>query len=253
MCLAVVALDAHPRFAFVVAANRDEYHARPTAAATWWPEGLVAGRDLAAGGTWLGATRNGRVALLTNVRNPARHDPSAPSRGSLVPQVLLDARPLADAVESVRIDGRNHNGFNLIAGDTREMFWISNRSERARALAAGVYGVSNALLDEPWPKVERVKAALRAWMSEDCDDLERLFDALADRSIASDETLPSTGVSLEWERMLSAPFIVEERYGTRSSSVVTIGRSGNVRFVERSFDAKGAIVGETEQRFSVDR
>jgi uncharacterized protein with NRDE domain len=253
MCLAVLALDAHPRYRVVVAANRDEYHARPTAAASWWPEGVLAGRDLAAGGTWLGVTRTGRYALLTNVRDPSRHDPSAPSRGSLVPQLLASDAPVLAALDAVRRAGARQNGFNLLAGDAESAGWTSNRAADVRTLSAGVYGLSNATLDSDWPKVRRTKAAVAQWIAAGEDAPEPLLEALGDRTLASDDALPRTGVALEWERLLSAPFIVDARYGTRSSTVLTVDRAGEVRFVERSFDARGEASGEVRERFALTR
>jgi len=251
VCLAVVALDSHHRYALVVAANRDEFHVRPTAAAAWWDASLLAGRDLEAGGTWLGVTRAGRIALLTNVREPHRVDRRAPSRGALVPDVLRDGAPIAEALARARERGASYNGFNLIAANPDGAAWASNRAERVVALAPGVHGLSNALLDAPWPKVLRTEAAVAAWLASGRDDPEPLFEALADRTVAPDAELPSTGVPLDWERVLSAPFIVSERYGTRSSTVVTVDRAGEVRFVERSFDASGMPCGELVQRFDL--
>jgi uncharacterized protein with NRDE domain len=253
MCLAVVALDAHPRFALVVAANRDEYHARPTQAAHWWPEGLLGGRDLAAGGTWLGLTRAGRFAFLTNVRDPARHDPSAPSRGELVPRVLASAEPVLQALDAARRDGQRHNGFNLLAGDVAHAGWTSNRVLGVGALARGLYGLSNASLDVAWPKVTRTRRAVERWIDSGDDDLAPLFDALGDRTPARDAELPSTGVALEWERLLSAPFITSARYGTRSSTLVAIDRDGNARFIERSFAPDGSPTDEVDVRFAIER
>ena len=251
MCLAVVALDSHHRYALVVAANRDEFHARPTAPAAWWDDTLLAGRDLEAGGTWLGVTRSGRFALLTNVREPHRIDRNAPSRGALVPDVLRDAAPVHEALDCARARGARHNGFNLVAGSADTAAWTSNRAERVVALPPGVHGLSNALLDAPWPKVMRTEAAVATWLESGRDDPEPLFAALADRTTAPDAELPSTGVPLEWERLLSAPFIVSEKYGTRSSTVVTVDRDGHVRFVERSFDPSGRRCGEVVHRFDV--
>jgi uncharacterized protein with NRDE domain len=253
MCLAVVALDAHPAFALVVAANRDEYHARPTRPATWWPEGLLAGRDLAAGGTWLGLTRAGRFAFVTNVRNPARHDPAAPSRGALVPGVLGRAGSIVDALDAVRRDPAGRNGFNLVAGSAAEVAWTSNRSDEVRVLARGVHGLSNGLLDDAWPKVRRTSEALRRWCDDGDVTLDPVFAALADRAIAPDDELPSTGVPRDWERRLSAAFIVGEQYGTRCSTVVAIGRDGEASFVERSFAPDASVSGEVAYRFALAR
>ncbi len=252
MCLAVLAFDAHPHFAVAIVANRDEYHARPCEPAHWWNEGWLAGRDLKAGGTWLGVNRDGRYALLTNVREPSRNNPAAPSRGSLVPEVLATPGPVAAALESARIGGARHNGFNLLAGTPGEAAWTSNRAAGVRALVPGLYGLSNAQLDVPWPKLERTRAALARWIGDGDEDVTALFTALADRALAPDAELPSTGVPLDWERRLSAPFILSEAYGTRSSTVLTIDRRGEVRLVERSFDADGNATGEVEHRFRLE-
>lgn len=254
MCLAVLALDAHPAYAVVIAANRDEYHARPAAPAAWWNERFVAGRDLSAGGTWLAVDRAGRFALLTNVREPGRKDLAAPSRGALVTRAMEDRAPPAQRVARVLAAAAAYNGFNLVAGELACACWGSNRADGVRALARGVHGLSNAALDAPWPKVGRSTAAMRRWCARGEADPGPLFAALADRAIAPDALLPSTGVPLEWERRLSAPFIVgpEVGYGTRCSTVVLLGRDGAARFVERSFDVAGEPTGEVDLRFALD-
>jgi uncharacterized protein with NRDE domain len=253
MCLALFALDAHPLFALVVAANRDEYHARPAAPAAWWDAGWLAGRDIKAGGTWFGVTREARWAFVTNVREPARHDPNAPSRGALVPAVLADPAPPSGSVARVVACARACNGFNLVAGTVREACWGSNRADATRALAPGIHGLSNAALDTPWPKVARTKAALRAWCARADLDLDPLFAMLGDTTGAPDHELPATGIPLDRERLLAAPFIVSETYGTRCSTVLTIDRDGAAYFVERSFDARGTAIGDAEYRFAVSR
>jgi len=252
MCLALVALDAHPRYAVVIAANRDEFHARPTAGAAWWDEGWLAGRDLVAGGTWLGVTRRGRWALLTNVREPARNDPGAPSRGALVTAVLGHSGAPDAALAAVVAGASAHNGFNLLAGDREGGHFASNRARGAALAAPGVHGQSNATLDTPWPKIARTRDGFERWCAAGDDDAEPLFALLADTTRARDEDLPATGVPLERERALSSPFIVGEQYGTRASTVVTIGRDGRVRFVERSFDAAGRATGAARFEFDLD-
>jgi uncharacterized protein with NRDE domain len=251
MCLALVAVDAHPGYRIVIVANRDEFHARPAAPAAWWPEGWLAGRDLEGGGTWLGVARTGTWALVTNVREPGRHDAAAPSRGALVPRVLADAGGPATALAVIHAGRAAHNGYNLVGGDRNAAHWTSNRAGPPRTLAPGVHGLSNAALDTPWPKVERGKAALARWCRRGGMDVAPLWKVLADRAVAPDDALPATGVPLEWERALSAPFIVGERYGTRSSTIVTIARDGAVRFVERRFDATGRAAGAEEFRFTL--
>lgn len=256
MCLAVLALDTHPRYAVVLAANRDEFYARAAAPAAWGREddgfaAILAGRDLVAGGTWLGVHRDGRFAFVTNVRQGTGRDPAARSRGELVPRVLHDPRPLADTYADVAHDGHAYNGFNLLAGDATGALWTSNRVAGVHAVAPGVHGLSNAALDTPWPKLVRTKAVLAEWVTRDADDVEELFAALADRIGAADRDLPATGVTLEWERSLAAPFIVRDGYGTRCSTVLVIDREGKARFEERSFGPGGVALGTRVEVFGV--
>lgn len=257
MCLAVIALDAHPRYSVVLAANRDEYHARPAQAAHWWTDGdaspILAGRDLAQGGTWLGLAPDGRFAFVTNVREPGRFDPGAPSRGALVPALLRARRDYADALAAMVADAQRYNGFNLVAGDTSSGAFGSNRADRVVRLARGIHGVSNAGLDTPWPKLVRAKAGLAAWVASGDTDRAALWQVLTDTRIASDNELPSTGITRERERLLSSPFIVSDDYGTRCSTLVMLGRDGVAQFVERSFDPKGRATGEVAFRFALDQ
>ncbi|MDQ2915964.1 MAG: NRDE family protein [Pseudomonadota bacterium] len=256
MCLAVIALDAHPRYAVVVAANRDEFHARPAQAAQWWNgtsgASLLAGRDLEQGGTWLGLAPSGRWAFVTNVREPGRHDPHAPSRGALVPALLRDRRPIIDAMASIVLDAQGCNGFNLAGGEGIDAAFGSNRGSHAVVLGRGIHGVSNAQLDTPWPKLVRAKAGLAAWAAAGRDDLDPLWSVLVDRTLACDAELPDTGLARERERLLSSPFIVSEGYGTRCATLVALSRDGGAQFVERSFDASGATTGEVAFRFDID-
>lgn len=252
MCLVVVALSAHPRYPLLIAANRDEFHRRAAAPAHWWDDGWLAGRDLVGGGTWLGIDRRGRWALLTNVREPCRFDPAAPTRGTLVPQLLgADDGPEAVLPATVAPQGASHNGFNLLAGTGTRAAWGSNRASGVTPLAAGVHGLSNAALDTPWPKLQRAKAALDAWTRDAAAEPDDAFRLLADTTPVADADLPATGVPLEWERRLAPAFIIGSEYGTRSSTVVALDRSGEVTFVERSFDAGGRAVGESRHRFAL--
>lgn len=254
MCLAALALDASRRFPLVIAANRDEFFDRAAARLAWWrpdpaaPE-MLGGRDLTAGGTWLGLTLQGRLALVTNVRDPARQDPQAPSRGELVPMWLRGDQPLDRFWPRIAMGG--YNGFNLIAADfaAGTCHWMSNTQTLPCAVDRGIHGLSNALLDTPWPKVQRLKSrmgeALHACGSAD-ELADELFDALADREPAPDADLPRTGVSLDWERVLSPAFIRTEdgRYGTRCSTLVITERV-NKRLVthvlERSYTAQPGV------------
>jgi uncharacterized protein with NRDE domain len=254
MCLAAISIDQDRRFPLVVAANRDEYFDRPAARLGWWspaPEAgeILAGRDLHGGGTWLGLSAAGRMALLTNVRRPGAFDEDAPSRGAIVPTWLrgeLDADRFW-----VRTALSGYNPFNLVAADFRrgECFWATSDEPAPRRLDRGLYGLSNAALDTPWPKVTALKAQVREALagSDSAEALStRLFAALADRTVAPDASLPSTGIGIERERALSPAFIhgAEQRYGTRCSTLV-ISERANKRLVthvfERTFPAGGGL------------
>jgi uncharacterized protein with NRDE domain len=275
MCLAALALAQHPRFPWVLASNRDEFFNRPAAPLAWWqPEGAAAsasgavlsGRDLSAGGTWLGLTRAGRLALVTNVREPGRFDPAAASRGALVLQavqgVSLGPRDAAAWLDAAAVP---RNGYNLIVADLIDgsALWASNRpSPQTRALGAGLFGLSNAALDTPWPKVTALKQRLGAAVATAHSSqqlAEAAFAALADRQHAPDAALPATGVPLERERQLSPAFIrIDARatgagvYGTRCSTVVIVEQLGaqrEVQVIERRCDEDGAVSGETALSF----
>jgi len=255
VCLALIARDAHPAYAVVIAANRDEHHARAAAPAAWWTQGWIAGRDLVAGGTWLAVTRAGRFAFVTNVREAGLRDLNAPTRGTLVTRVVADSQVPAKSTADIIASAAAYNGFNLIAGDLSSACWGSNRYAGVRELGPGIHGISNASMDAPWPKVLRSKAALGAWCASSTSNIETLFAVLGDRTVAPDAQLPATGVSLEWERRLSAPFIVGEEvgYGTRCSTIVLFGRDGDARFVERTFDAAGNPIGDVDLHFELAR
>ncbi|MFA7437430.1 NRDE family protein [Castellaniella sp.] len=244
MCIAYLSLG-HPHWPVLVAANRDEFHHRPTAPLGPWPEhpGILAGRDLQAGGTWMGCTRDGRFALLTNYREPAAAVPAhAPSRGALVRDYLLaDADPKSWMSE-LASKAQALAGYNLIVGSRREWWYYSNRDPQPgpHPLAPGRYVVSNHLLDTPWPKARRLRAALDAlpaahWVRQPEDVLARLRDTTP----ATDGELPQTGLAPAFERLLSSPFIISPDYGTRSSSILAMGIDGSLLFCEQSHDAAG--------------
>jgi uncharacterized protein with NRDE domain len=243
MCLVLIALNSHPDYSLIVAANRDEFYDRPTAPAAFWADApsVLAGRDLKAGGTWLGIDRHGRLAAVTNYRQGQREDPAPRSRGLLVSDFLTGDGGAPEYMERVRSEAGLYNGFNLIVGDPGVLFYFSNREGQLRSLAPGVYGLSNHLLDTPWPKVAASKSAFGALLNGGTSELTAdLFALLSDRSQAADSLLPSTGVGPEWERLLSSAFIASADYGTRSSTVVLVGREGGIVFVERSFGPGGA-------------
>ncbi len=251
MCLALVALDAHPRFPLVIAANRDEFHAREAAPAHWWPDGTLAGIDRVGGGTWFGVDTRGRWALVTNFREGVPRDPDAPSRGTLVTRALTARTPPLACAAAIAIDGSRYHGFNLLVGEPLQAAYVANRASGALALTAGIHGLSNHLLDTPWPKLVHSKTRLAAHLDTGDARLEPLFKLLADHTQAEPASLPSTGVSPEWERLLSSAFIVDPRYGTRCSTVLTVGRDGTARFAERSFDAGGSLTGEVAFDFAI--
>ena len=236
MCLILLAHEEHPRYRLVVAANRDEFHARPTAPADWWADApdVLAGRDLRGGGTWMGVSLDGRWAAVTNYRDPAGERAGAPSRGELVGDFLRGRESPAEYLSRLGPRAGEYNGFNLLVGEPGTVLWLSNRADGQRALAPGVHGVSNHLLDTPWPKVERGKRALGALLREPRLDAEPMLDLLLDRTVAADHELPDTGVGLTLERALSTMFISTPEYGTRSSTALLVDHDGGVLFVERT-------------------
>ena len=246
MCLIAFALHLHPRYRLVLAANRDEFHARPSATAAFHVDApqLFGGRDLRAGGSWLLATRSGVVAAVTNVRT-GQAETGLRSRGELV-QRAATADPVHDEVQRLHGVATQYGRFNLLAYDGAALWFASNHPEtRVVAVSDGVHALSNATLDTPWPKAQRMHAAMVEWIARHHDDTAPLFRALADRRVADDADLPQTGIPLDWERRLSAAFIVGADYGTRASSVVLVA-DDHVRFVERRFGPNGVTLGETD-------
>ncbi|MFZ5645326.1 MAG: NRDE family protein [Bacillota bacterium] len=246
MCFVVLAYDCHPDYLLVLAANRDEYHSRPTAPAHFWEDapGVLAGKDLEHCGTWLGVSRPGRLAALTNYRDPSSHRPGTPSRGALVRDYLSSSFDPVSYLNKLNNCRGEYNGYNLLLMDGGIMWHYSNRTGKPLKITPGIHGLSNHLLDTPWPKVEKGKAALGRIIKYSGDTLvEGLFELLSDSEMASDKSLPQTGVTLEWERLLSPVFIQNELYGTRSSTVIMVKRSGQILFRERSFYCDGRPMG----------
>lgn len=276
MCLIVFAWQVHGDYPLIVAANRDEFFDRPTAACDYWPEApaVLAGRDLEAGGSWLGIARDGRFAALTNFREGGKQQPKAPSRGPLVADYLTQSTDAEAYLASVAQRAQAYNGFNLLVGDGQRLGYLCNREEykeykeykaredyedyeghensathgdpgAPRWLPPGIYGLSNHRLDTPWPKLVSAKAAFtRALEGE--PDRAALFNLLADREIVADPYLPATGVPQAWERILSAVFVASKDYGTRCSTVLLRHRDGKVRLSERRFGRDGVSLGESE-------
>ena len=245
MCLAVLACNAHPRFAMIVVANRDEYHARPTVQAQIWQDQpqVLAGRDLRAGGTWLGLSATGKIGLLTNYREPGNQNLAAPSRGALVSDYLTQDTDAQQYVQVITTQAQQFNGFNLLLADTNKAHYVSNRIENLNSkISDGVHGLSNSTLDVAWPKVTRTQVAVRQFLSDhQKPDAHGLFEIFRDATPAKLSELPDTGLTPERELQLSSPFILDEVYGTRCSTVILIDHFGIAYFEERTFNNKGAL------------
>ena len=243
MCLIVFAWQVMPGIPLIAAANRDEFHDRPALPAAAWPDAphVVAGRDLRGGGTWMGISQQGpdgaRFAALTNIRAPSERRVDAPSRGSLVSDFLTGGEDAASYLENLAARPDVYNGYNLVLGDVTGLYWYSNRAEgdlrNGCPLPPGIYGISNGLLDDPWPKVVRTKAQFASLLCQGAPE-EAYFEMLADTTQAPDLRLPDTGVGLELERQLSPVCIRMENYGTRTSSVVRLYAGGQARLSEHT-------------------
>jgi len=254
MCLILIAYRPEPRYQLVVAANRDEFFRRPTAPADYWAEAkqILGGRDLEKGGSWMGVARDGRWAAVTNYRDGTVVSPGAKSRGDLVAGFLRKPAAPGTYVDSVRHSSAEYASFNLLVGDLAHLHYCSSKENTTKALGPGLYGLSNGLLDTPWPKVERGKTALRHALakSRGPDEMvDNLLAVLADRTIAPDDELPRTGIAQDWERRLSAAFISAPGYGTRASTVLLLTGDGEMYFRERSFDAHAQPIEDRHFRF----
>jgi uncharacterized protein with NRDE domain len=274
MCLLVLAWRAHPRYRLVLAANRDEYHERPADPLCKWPEPnhMLAGRDLRAGGTWLGLDRSRRFGVVTNFRELQRPRRSAPSRGRLIPDFLAQPQTPEQYLARLETDAPGYSGFNLLVGDLEQLWYASNRMDQfAQALPPGVHGLSNEFLDSPWPKLQRVRRTFDSWLATETGNkssgrpvgevlpasgspaeaasagaaVEALFVMLADRTQAPQGS-PGTGLPPDWERTLSSPFVTHPAYGTRCSTVLLIEPSGAAVMAERRFAPNGVPSGNTE-------
>lgn len=256
MCMILLAFHAHAQYPLIIAANRDEAYARMAASAVFWGDHphIFAGRDLEKGGTWLGITRDGRIAAVTNYRAGYVPKDAPRSRGELVSRFLIGSDSAAGYLAQVAAHGDEYNGFSAIAGDLDALYFLSNRGHGVERISRGVHGLSNHLLDTPWPKVERGKQAMHDLLHVGEHALVAgLFDFLADRTPARDQLLPDTGVGLQRERELSPAFISGERYGTRASTLVLVRQDGEVLFHERSFGAGGRALGEVSSRFQLEK
>ena len=253
MCLLLIGWKSHPRYRLVLAGNRDEFHDRAAAPLNWWQDDprILGGRDLKAGGTWLGVARSGRFGVVTNYRDLQAPVEGAPSRGNLVPRFLTGATSPKEFLDDLRGAAMRYSGFNLLVGGSRALYYFSNRGPKApTALAPGIYGLSNHLLNTPWPKLTRTRDRFTVQMNEAEISPDALFAILGDREMATADNLPSTGLPADWERVVSSPFIVNERYGTRCSSVLLVERNGRTILHERRFDAGGVQSGTSRFEFT---
>ena len=250
MCLILLAWQTHPEYPLVVAANRDEFFARSSAPAGFWEDepDILAGRDLQAGGTWLGISRRRRFAALTNFREGGKQRVDAPSRGALVADFLVGESAPEAYLEALSKRGSDYNGFNLFVGDGQRLGYYSNRNSATRWLSPGIYGLSNHLLDTPWPKLSAAKTDFTEALKQ-LPASSPFFELLADQEIVPDTHLPETGVPLEWERILSAVFVNSPDYGTRASTLLTIHCSGWGNFLERSYGRDAVPLGEVKEGF----
>jgi uncharacterized protein with NRDE domain len=259
MCLALLALRPHHPIPLLIAANRDEFHARRTEPAQAWQErpDIYAGRDGVAGGTWMGITRSGRYALVTNYREPGKTLLDAPSRGALVSDFLAGHSGPEAFLAALSKQARHYNGFNLIVGDRTGAAYFSNRQGMVIPLAPGIYGVSNHLLDTPWPKLVRSKAAfervLAAAGQAETPPLAALLDVLRDRRQPADELLPDTGLPPDRERLLSSPFIASPTYGTRACTVAWLNEHDGGGLYEYRFGPDGDPAGVSELCFEGEK
>lgn len=251
MCTLAFAWHDHPTYRFVFAGNRDEFHARPAAAAAWWddPE-MLAGRDLAGGGTWLGVDRRGRFAVVTNFREGRAAEPGKRTRGALVTRFFA-----SDEIDVFRArldrEAAAYSGFNLVFGELGNALYYHSNRGRSGGITPGIHGMSNHLLDTPWPKVNRATAGLAELLARPAIETDELFDLLSHREPAPTPDLPDTGVGPEMERLLSATFIVSPDYGTRCATVILLGHDGHLQFAERRFEADGSVGGESRFEFHI--
>ena len=256
MCLLIFAFQSHPRYPLLLAANRDEFHARLTRPARFWKEHpeLLAGKDLEAGGTWMGVTRQGRFAAITNFRDPARTAPAPRSRGDLPLEFLTGDESPDSFLQRVSARDTDYAGYNLLLGDAVSLWYYSNslpEEERSpKQLQPGVYGLSNAHLDTPWPKVVRGKSVLRSLLGGEVDH-DRLAESVASGDLAPEQDLHPHGLSGEMDRLLSAQFIVTPQYGTRATTTLWLEHGGDIAWREQSFDADGTRSGVVEEQFEL--
>uniref|UniRef100_UPI00404B7606 NRDE family protein n=1 Tax=Fulvivirga sp. TaxID=1931237 RepID=UPI00404B7606 len=245
MCLILFAYQSHSEYKLILTANRDEFYARPTQQAHFWPDSphILAGKDLQAGGTWIGVNKNGKLAALTNYRDPANINPDAPSRGALTIDFLKSDLLAKDYLLQLDQNGLEYNGFNLLLMDESGLWCYDNVQRAILQVPTGVHGLSNATLNTPWPKTESAKQQLKEIINTESISKAALVEMMENKTTAPDEMLPKTGVPYHWEKLLSARFIESEFYGSRITTVITISNSREINFLEKTHP----IIGHQEK------
>lgn len=251
MCLILFSYAKQPSYRLILAANRDEFYDRPTLPLATWQEAphIYGGRDIKGKGTWLGISQCGRIAALTNYRDPSAQNPQAPSRGLLVSSYLMSSESPVSYLEKLHKTSHHYNGFNLLVGDQKGLWYYSNRNGAVESIQPGIHGLSNHLMNTGWPKIIKGKRQLiNVLTRQESWEVDDLFGVLSDPVVAPDDQLPDTGVDLQWERRLSPLFITSSNYGTRSSSVLLITESGDVTFEERTFETNPSLAPNGQSR-----
>jgi uncharacterized protein with NRDE domain len=254
MCILFFAINQHPKYPVIICANRDEFHARPTQSMHWWPNDdllqteVLAGKDLQAGGTWLGLNKKGRFSALTNFRQPDLFDKNKQSRGELVLQALA-SNDNEIAQQLIQSSG-SYNGFNLVFGQLNNLMCFDNVSQKKQVLASGFHSLCNGALDDVWPKMALGQTKLANEIKDQALDIEQLFTLMKSKQQAETEQLPKTGVPLSWEQLLSSIFIVSPEYGTRTTNIITLDDEGKVCIYDQSHNEEGECI--QKQTFSIE-
>jgi uncharacterized protein with NRDE domain len=254
MCLIVFAYKSHPKYKFIFAANRDEFYNRPSEQADYWKDNseLLAGKDLQAGGTWMGITKQGRFAAVTNYRDLKNIKENAPSRGMLTLDFLNDNISAKKYYKNIKPSLQDYNGFNLILGSVDELFYFSTKTHGIKKLDPGIYGLSNATLNTDWPKVKKSRDVLSVLLKNDEIHPWELLSILNDTRKAKEEDLPDTGIGMEWEKILSSIFIQSPKYGTRCSTAVVVDIDNNFRLAEKTFFGNQGAFSNKDFSFTID-
>jgi len=253
MCLIFLSYNQHPKYPLIIAANRDEFLDRPALPMDYWPENpnILAGQDLTGGGTWLGVTTSGYFSMLTNYRDMANIKTNAPTRGKLVLDYLKGEFDPATYLQALDASGGQYNGYNILLGTMHNPWYYSNQNHKFYQLGSGLYGLSNALLDSNWPKVDRGKTAFRELVESNNVNSESLFELMINKELADDDQLPDTGIGIEKEKLLSSMFIDMQGYGTRNTTILIMDRNNTVEITERTYSKADGTSSDQKFNFSL--